>query len=116
MRGMKHVDTAKMIMEGFRTHYNYFRPHESLATKTDASITPAKKAGIDLKYDTWLGLIKSESNQIEEPKTEPIEFTQITFDKGQYKRKWERERKRRKREAKRQLKRESIPTILVSRK
>lgn len=53
MRGLKTEDT--MIIEGFRVHYNFARPHESLNGQT-----PAEAAGIDYfgkgKY-AWLRLL-----------------------------------------------------------
>jgi putative transposase len=116
MRGMKHFESAKLIMDGFRFHYNYCRNHETLDTKDEKFRTPSKQAGIELPYDTWLGFIKNEDiRHTELPRLEPIEFTQITFDRVEHKRKWERERKRRKREVKRQQNKESTSAIVVSR-
>lgn len=58
MRGMKGDDTAEELMEGFRTYYNFIRPHMSLDGQT-----PAEASGLDLKLgeNKWLSLIKKAS-------------------------------------------------------
>jgi putative transposase len=95
MRGLKQYDTAKLIMEGFRIHYNYFRPHEYLSTSKDNYVTPAEKANVQIPYDTWLGLITS--NQPETTASpffaRQVEIPDIVLTKEQLKRKYERERK-----------------------
>lgn len=48
MRGMHSPETARMVMDGWTLHYNYFRPHEALGNKT-----PASKAGIESPFTTW---------------------------------------------------------------
>ncbi len=55
MRGMDTDESAKLLLEGQRIHYNYLRPHMGLDGKT-----PAEKAGIDLKLEgnKWAQLIK----------------------------------------------------------
>lgn len=55
MRGMDTDESAKLLFEGQRIHYNYLRPHMALNGKT-----PAEKAGIDLKLEgnKWEQLIK----------------------------------------------------------
>lgn len=52
MRGLKGMDTAKIISEGFIVHYNFLRPHMSLRGKT-----PAVVAGLKLPFTTWIGLV-----------------------------------------------------------
>ena len=50
MRGLKNPNA---VMDGFRIHYNYIRPHQSLKGKT-----PAQASGIDLPFnDGWGNLI-----------------------------------------------------------
>lgn len=44
MRGMKGDETAEELMEGFRTYYNFIRPHMSLDGQT-----PAEVSNIELK-------------------------------------------------------------------
>ncbi len=105
MRGMKKYDTAKLIMEGFRLHYNYFRPHESLATKQSNYRTPSEAAHIELPYDTWLGMIRSQQPEqrfIETPIV--VNLPQLLLTREQKGRKRERERKRTYREKQRQAK------------
>lgn len=56
MRGMDTDESAKLLLEGQRLHYNYLRPHMGLKGKT-----PAEAAGIDLKLEgknPWEELIK----------------------------------------------------------
>lgn len=53
MRGMKKRETAKLIMDGWLVHYNFFRPHEALRNKT-----PAEKAGIKFPFRNWLDVVR----------------------------------------------------------
>jgi len=55
MRGFKSRVTAKELTEGFRTYYNFIRPHMSLN-----GLTPSQVANIDLQLDRnrWLSLIR----------------------------------------------------------
>lgn len=53
MRGFKTPQTAKLILDGFGTHYNFFRPHMSLNDKT-----PAEVAKINSPFENWTELIK----------------------------------------------------------
>lgn len=54
LRGFKGNLQAQAILDGFRTYYNFIRPHNALDGKT-----PAQVSGIDLQLDTnrWLSLI-----------------------------------------------------------
>jgi transposase-like protein len=56
MRGMKSLDTARAILDGWLVYYNFFRPHESLNDKT-----PAEVAKIKFPYQNWLDVVKSQS-------------------------------------------------------
>lgn len=51
MRGLKSYDSTKMLLEGWRVHYNCVRPHLSLGGKT-----PAQAARMDIP-NNWKGLI-----------------------------------------------------------
>jgi len=53
MRGLKDIETARLIMRAWLVHYNYFRPHEALKDKT-----PAEKAEIKFPYRNWLDIVK----------------------------------------------------------
>jgi transposase-like protein len=48
MRGMKNIETARIIMDGWLIYYNFFRPHESLNNKT-----PAEMARASFPYKNW---------------------------------------------------------------
>lgn len=52
MRGLKSLESAKNILQGWLVHYNYLRPHEALDDKT-----PAQKAGIDYKFKNWKHIV-----------------------------------------------------------
>lgn len=54
MRGLKKRETARLIMDGWLIHYNFFRPHEALNGKT-----PSEKAGIRFPYKNWLDIVKT---------------------------------------------------------
>ena len=55
MRGFKSKATAKELTEGFRTYYNFIRPHMSLN-----NLTPSQVANIDLQLERnrWLSLLR----------------------------------------------------------
>ena len=66
MRGFWNDKTAQAYSSGFRTYYNFIRPHTTLGT------TPAIFSGIDLNLgqNRWLSLIKqSATNTQQEVKT-----------------------------------------------
>jgi len=52
MRGLKTVESAKIISEGFIIHYNFLRPHMTLKGKT-----PATAIGLSLPFKTWIQLV-----------------------------------------------------------
>jgi len=55
MRGLANRETAKLIMEGWGIHYNFFRPHQGLKGKT-----PSEAAGMDTPYKNWADIIEGE--------------------------------------------------------
>jgi transposase-like protein len=57
MRGLKKRDSAKLILDGWLIHYNFFRPHEALKVKY-GNLTPAEKAGIKFPFKNWLDIVK----------------------------------------------------------
>ena len=52
MRDLKSPESAKLIMAGWATHYNFFRPHMSLKGKT-----PAEAAGIQYEVKNWTEVV-----------------------------------------------------------
>jgi transposase-like protein len=50
MRGLKHTDSAKRLLNGYVAHYNFCRTHSSIGT------TPAQAAGLEVKG--WKQLIE----------------------------------------------------------
>lgn len=54
MRELKTAEGARIILDGFVVHYNFFRRHETLG-----EITPAQAAGIWTPFDTWEGLLRT---------------------------------------------------------
>lgn len=112
MRGLKKMDTARLITDGFLVHYNFFRPHETLATKQNKFRTPAEKAEIKLPYENWLGLIKNkgESVTVAEPVT--IQPIKTLMTPKQLTRKHWREASRIKK-AKKRAKRQTMTTKVM---
>jgi len=64
VRGFKDIRTAKMLLDGWLVHYNFFRTHESLGDKT-----PAERAGIAFPFENWLDVVGRQKL-----KTHPIKF------------------------------------------
>jgi putative transposase len=54
MRGLKDIESAKLIMRAWLVHYNFFRPHEGID-----NFTPSQKAGIISKQRNWLDVVKN---------------------------------------------------------
>ena len=52
MHGLKTIESAKIISEGFIIHYNFVRPHMALGGRT-----PAFVAGLELPFKTWKELV-----------------------------------------------------------
>ncbi len=52
MRGLKTLESAKIISEEFIIHYNFLRPHMMLKGPT-----PAYAAGIRVPFKSWIGLV-----------------------------------------------------------
>ena len=48
MRGLHTVESAKLFLDGWLVHYNFFRPHMSLRDRT-----PAMVAGIRFPFRNW---------------------------------------------------------------
>ena len=48
MRGLHTLESARLFMDGWLVHYNFFRPHMSLRGKT-----PAQVAGIRFPFRNW---------------------------------------------------------------
>jgi putative transposase len=55
LRAFKTKETAEHILDGFLIHYNFFRPHMSLANRT-----PAEVARIEAPVTNWTELVKSQ--------------------------------------------------------
>jgi len=72
MRGLKTLEGALTILDGWLAYYNYFRPHESLG---DA--TPAEKAGIDFPCKNWLDVVKQSKGNSEYMDIYPREYVYL---------------------------------------
>jgi putative transposase len=55
LRGFKTPQTAKLILNGFLIHYNFFRPHMTLRHKT-----PAEMAGIRSPFKNWTDVVRKQ--------------------------------------------------------
>jgi transposase-like protein len=53
MRDLKSRESAKLIMDGWLVHYNFFRPHMGLNGKT-----PAEAAGISYQAKNWIEVVR----------------------------------------------------------
>ncbi|MEN8615130.1 DDE-type integrase/transposase/recombinase [Dehalogenimonas sp. THU2] len=51
-KGLKSVESAMTILDGWLVHYNFFKPHESLEWQT-----PAEYAGIESPYSNWRDVV-----------------------------------------------------------
>ncbi|MFH1483771.1 MAG: integrase core domain-containing protein, partial [Chloroflexota bacterium] len=57
MRSMMRRGTAKVIIDGWLAHYNFFRPHSALKGQT-----PADAAGAVAPFRNWADVVKSEGS------------------------------------------------------
>ncbi len=48
MRGLHTIQSARLFLDGWLVHYNFFRPHMSLRDST-----PAQVAGIKFPFKNW---------------------------------------------------------------
>jgi transposase-like protein len=53
MRGLKGIQSAKLITDAWLVHYNFFRPHEGLG-----GITPATAAGVRFPFRNWADVVR----------------------------------------------------------
>ncbi|HEY33433.1 MAG TPA: DDE-type integrase/transposase/recombinase [Dehalococcoidia bacterium] len=53
MRGLHTIESARLFMDGWLVHYNFFRPHMSLR-----DMTPAQAAGIKFPFRNWKDVIE----------------------------------------------------------
>lgn len=60
IRGFKTVPTAKLILDGFLIHYNFFRPHMSLKDLPPKGLdkTPAEMAKVIRPVKNWTELVR----------------------------------------------------------
>ena len=59
MRGMKKLETARLILNSWTIFYNHFRPHMSLQDRT-----PAEVARVDFPYKNWKDVVNSQAGTI----------------------------------------------------
>lgn len=62
MRGLKQIETANLITDGYLVFYNFLRPHESLDDRT-----PAEAAEVKFPYRNWQDIVRSQSMPAYEP-------------------------------------------------
>jgi transposase-like protein len=94
MRGLKTLDTARTLIDGFIVNYNYFRPHETLSQIE--LTTPAQKAGIKFPYHSWEELIKYSQEAKNQILTKPSipELKQLPVSEAEQKRIFFRQQQR----------------------
>ena len=54
MRGLKSIPSAYLFMDGWATHYNFFRTHDTLGK------TPAEEARIACPFKNWIDVAKEQ--------------------------------------------------------
>jgi putative transposase len=55
MRGLANKESAKLVMDGWAIHYNFFRPHQAHKGKT-----PAEVAGASAPFKSWADVVKGQ--------------------------------------------------------
>lgn len=58
MRGMQSRETAKLILEGWLVHYNFFRPHMALGNRT-----PGEAARVSFPFANWREVVVKETER-----------------------------------------------------
>lgn len=58
MRGLKSMPSAYLFMDGWATHYNFIRVHDTLHK------TPAEKAGLVSPFKDWLDVAKEQDKPV----------------------------------------------------
>lgn len=53
MRGLHTLESARLFLDGWLVHYNFFRPHMSLRNRTPASV-----AGIRFPFRNWKDIVE----------------------------------------------------------
>ena len=53
MRGLHTMKSARLFLDGWLVHYNFFRPHMSLRDRTPASV-----AGIRFPFRNWKDIVE----------------------------------------------------------
>jgi putative transposase len=86
MRGLKSLETAQALLDGWLVHYNFFRTHESLNDRT-----PADFAGVKFPYGDWLDVIEAQrlviKSESDESPSEQLESWKYPTYKAQKRRK-----------------------------
>jgi len=111
MRGLKKLESAELILDGFLVNYNYFRPHESLDDRTPAEVADSK-----FPHQSWLSMIrKGKTAYVPVVVGTVIQPLHVSMTREQVRRQKERLRKRRVRAKQRVRSRESVPSLKIIR-
>jgi transposase-like protein len=88
LRGFKSVDTAKQILDGWLVYYNFFRPHESLNSKS-----PAQNMEIALPFNDWQDIVRHTKKRIIKPEVQTpiVPQSQRYFNDTEFRREYHRE-------------------------
>ena len=57
MRALADKETAKIILDGWLVHYNFFRPNSGIDGKT-----PAEAAGMKVPFKSWKDVVKGDKD------------------------------------------------------
>ncbi len=77
MRGLHSKESARLVMDGWLVHYNFFRPHESLKGKT-----PGEAAGAEIPFTSWQDVV---SDRKVERNPKRVRKTKVTLLPGRRK-------------------------------
>ncbi len=59
IRGFKNMDTARLLLNAWLVHYNFFKEHEALG-----NIPPAQKMGIEVPFKDWEDVIQQTKKRL----------------------------------------------------
>lgn len=63
LRALANKESAKVVLDGWLVHYNFFRPHGGLGGKTPAEAAKAK----GVPFSSWLEVVEGERKRDTNP-------------------------------------------------
>ena len=106
MRGLHTLESARLFMDGWLVHYNFFRPHMSLNDRTPASV-----AGIRFPFRNWKDITEQ---PYEKTARIPIKVYEPILDDSPMPRATKKTTRRRKPTKRKTRSRQNIPTSIAT--